>query len=225
MKGDSQVVSKIRGIIAFSVLSLVLCSVLGSSVIAAESKVGAFGTIDIEKTFNDYNKKKQLDQELIAYADLLKLKLDERKNNRLLSADDSNLLMSLMSKSAQTPADKAKIDELRNTSKQLEVELQGLQQKSSPTDVEKARLNELQARANALDETLKADQSKYEADFAAKRADMSKQVMQEIEVVVAAMAKDKGLSIVFNKTYGELGLIVYSNVDITDEVITKLNKK
>ncbi len=217
--------SKLRGIIAVSVLGLVLSTLIGTTAIAADTKTGNFGTIDVEKTFNEYNKKKALDQELIAFADKLKLKLDARKGNRLLTADDSNLFVELVTKADATDAEKKKIAELLDQSKQLEVEFQGLQQKQNATDAEKARLSELQARSLKTDELLKADQDKYEADFAKKRMDMSKLIMQEIETVVASMAKDKGLNVVFNKSYGELGLIVYSSVDLTDEVITKLNKK
>ncbi len=48
--------------------------------------------------------------------------------------------------------------------------------------------------------------------------------MGEVEAAVAAVAKQKRLDIVFNKSLGELGFIIYSSVDITEDVLKKLNK-
>jgi len=217
---------KARGVLAALVLALIL-GVSAGSALAADAKAAGpqFGTVDVERAFNEYEKKKQLDEQLMTSAEQARQKLELRSTNRLLTADEFKQLADLRTKPKQDDADKKKIDEILALSKQREQELQTLQQKQDSTDAEKARLKELQDQLNGSDASLKEDTSKYQTELRTQQVDLSRQVMQEVEVAVAAIAKDKGLSLVFNKSAGEPGLVIYSSMDITDEVLKRLNKK
>lgn len=216
---------RLRGIIVLLMLGLLLSAYMGGPTLAADAKSGtSFGSVDVEKAFDGYDKKKQLDQELLVFADQLTLKYELRKTNRLLTADEFKQLADLTVKPNQNDADKKKIEELLAQSKQREQELQTLQQKQGATDAEKARLKELTDQATNADAVLKDETGKYQGDFAAKQVELSRQVMDEVDAAVAAVAKSKGLSMVFNKNIGDIRFIIFSSVDITDEVLKKLNK-
>jgi len=220
--------SKLRGIIAVSIFVLLLSVFIGEfAFAAAEAKApaAAFGTVDIEQAFNGYEKKQQLEQDLMIFYEQIKQRLELQNTNKLLTAEEFSQLADLKSKAKQDEADKKKIEDLLALSRQREQEFQSLQQKQNATDAEKARLKEMQDQIGKTDALIKDDQGKYESELNKRRVDLSRQVMQEVETAVAAAAKEKGLTLVFNKSVGEPGLVVYSNVDITDDVLKKLNKK
>jgi Skp family chaperone for outer membrane proteins len=215
-------------IIAVLVSGLVLgVLATGSAAPAADAKsvLQVFGTVDVEQAFNGYGKKKQLEQELVTYYDQAKAKLELRQGNKLLADAEFTELADLKIKPKPVEADTKRIEELTNLSKQREQEFQALQQKVSPSDAEKARLNELQAQIKKAEAALKDDETKYQDDLNKKRVELSQQVMLEVNTVVAAVAKEKGLAIVFNKSASEPSMIIYSNLDITEDVLKKLNKK
>jgi outer membrane protein len=216
------------GIIAILISGLFLGTlVCGSAALAADAKATGqvLGTVDVEKAFNGYEKKKQLEGELMTSYEQMKQKLELRNANKLLTAEECSQLAELKLKAKPIDADTKKIEELTNLSKQREQEFQTLQQKTAPTDAEKTRLTQLQDQIKNADAALKDEETKYQEELNKKRVDLSVQIMQEVNTAVAAVAKEKGLSLVFNKSAGEPGLVIYSNLDITDEVLKKLNKK
>jgi len=192
---------------------------------ALAADAGGFGTVDVERAFNDYEKKQQLDKDLVAFVEQLRQKFDLRQTHKLLDKEEFDQLAELKQNATPTDADTEKIRELEELSTQREKELQALQQKTGPTDEEKARLIALQDQAKKSEAELTETQKQFEKDVTKRRFDFSKEVMGEVETAVAAVAKEKELAIVFNKSFGELGFIIYSSVDITDDVLKKLNKK
>lgn len=216
-----------RGIIAILISGLFLGTLAcGSAAPAADAKAGQLlGTVDVEQAFNGYEKKKQLEGELMTSYEQMRQRLELRNSNKLLTAAECGQLAELKLKAKPTDADAKKIEELTNLSKQREQEFQSLQQKAAPTDAEKTRLTQLQDQIKSTDAALKDDEVKYQEELNKKRVDLSVQIMQDVNTAVAAVAKEKGLSLVFNKSAGEPGLVIYSNLDITDDVLKKLNKK
>ncbi|MFA6665587.1 MAG: OmpH family outer membrane protein [Armatimonadota bacterium] len=215
---------KLHRITGILVLTLMFAAIAVSSAHAADNKA-AFGTIDIEKVFNNCDKTKQLSQELAAYRDQLSLKLDTRKINRLLTNEEFNQLADLQTKQNPSAADRARVQELLDMSRLREIELQGLQQKPNLTESDKARLNELQDQITKTQSIMQADAAKYQAELEKKNVDMQKEVLDSIAQATASVAKEKGLSMVFSKSLGQIQFIVYSSADITDDVIKNLNKK
>jgi len=218
---------KLRTMLAISLLGLSMSALILGSAFAADPKAAGagFGSVDIQRAFNEYDKKKQLDQELQQFGDQLTQRLDLRNANKLLTPDEFKQLADLKAKPKQTDAEQKKIEELLALSKQREQEFQALQQKQDSTDADKARLKELQEQIDKTDASLKEELARYRSEVAQKTVELSKQVVQDIEAVVASIAKEKGLAMVFAKSVGEYTFVVYSNVDITDEVLKRLNKK
>lgn len=218
----------LRGIATIAIFALLLSAFASIPAMAADAKapVLSIGTVDVEKAFDGYTKKDKLQQELMANYERLKADLELRGTNKLLTEDEFKQLADLKAKPTLDDASKKKVDELLALSKQREQEFQALQQKANATDQEKAQLKALQDQLTKTDETLKSQEAQYNDELTKQRIDLSKQVMQDVDTAVAVIAKEKGLTIVFNKSAaGDPGFIVFSSVDITDEVIKKLNKK
>lgn len=227
-EGDIKIVMlKLRAVLAVLAFSLMLSIIDGNMVLAADAKpsMPAFGTVDIERAFNEYDQKKQLDQQLMGLAQELSTKLDLRKNNRLLTKEEYDQLVALKAKPNPTADDTKKIDQILALSKDREQQLQALQQKQNPTSEDTAQIKRFQDQINAAAASFDADNKAYEVQFGKERVELSRKVMKEIETTVADIAKQKGLAMVFNKSYGEVSLVIYSSVDVTDEVLKKLNKK
>ena len=215
-----------RKVLVCAVLSILLSGLAVGLAAAAPdaSKSAQFATVDLERAFDSYNKKETLEKELATEFGQVKAWFDLRADNKLLSDEDFNQLVALKGKAQPTDEEKKKTDDITNRSKQLEQEFTSLQQKSGPTPEESARLKDLQAQINRIDATLKEESKKKDEELGRKRVELSRQVMKDVEAVVSTVAQSKGLAMVFNKPTAEPGLVVYSSLDITDEVIKKLNK-
>jgi Skp family chaperone for outer membrane proteins len=216
-----------RGISAVLV-SVVLLAIIAGPVFSADAKqpVGLiFGTADADSLFKDYTKRQQLYSDLDALKVKLEGELELRNANRLLTDDEFKQLADLQAKAQKTEAEQKKIDELLGTSKQRDQDLQTLQQKSGATDAEKAQRAELENRLKAVQQALQDNKTKFEDELNKKLIEANQQVTQDIEVAVTAVAKEKGLAVVFNKSFGAAEFVLYSSVDITPDVLKKLNKK
>ena len=149
--------SRVKKIIAVTVVTFSALSIFGSFSYAADAKAapGAFGCVDMEAVFNSSQKKKDNDVKFQALIAQRKQQLDILQKNALLTTDEYNQLADLSAKPAPTDVEKAKIAELQNLSKTRDQEYQTLQQKKDATDPEKARLAELQNQIAQTNQTLK----------------------------------------------------------------------
>jgi len=218
--------STLRGIITITVLAGVLSACLGGALAAAEAKVPIpFGTVDIEKAYAGYQKSAQIREELKAAYDKANLKLDLMKANKLLTQEEITELVDLNTKDKQTDADKARISVLLDASKNRDQELQTLEQKQDATDAEKARRQELLDQRKKSEDAHKKAFETYQKDLGTQENELLAAAKKDIVDAVAAVAKDKSIAIVFNRSIGLADFIVYSSVDITDDVVKRLNKK
>jgi Skp family chaperone for outer membrane proteins len=213
-----------RFVVMISIFGLAV-GLFFSSARAAESSKPTFGSVDVEKVFAGYNKAKQQSQDLQVYVEQMRNKLTERKANRLLSTEEFNQLMDLETKANPTTDDKKKTEQIKELSRQREQELEGLQQKKDLTTADRDRLNELQDQIGKTDSALQSDQDKYQKEIDKRKSDFIQQGLQDIQAKVASVAKSKGISIVFTRNLGDAMFVIYSEVDVTEDVITALNKK
>ncbi|MHB0999395.1 MAG: OmpH/Skp family outer membrane protein [Armatimonadota bacterium] len=218
---------RLRSIFIVFTLGLLVSFLASGSAFAADAKApaGSFGCVDLEKVFNESQKKKDLDVQLQSFRDQLRLRLELRNNNKLLTPEEYTKLTELSTKPNATADEKKQVDDMIARSKTLDQEYQTLQQKKDATDADKARFAVLQDQLTKTDETLKEDANKFQGELQSKMVELSQQVMVDISKTVETVAKEKNLSVVFNKTSGETILVVYSSIDITNDVIQKLNKK
>jgi Skp family chaperone for outer membrane proteins len=213
-----------RAVLAILFLGLLMTALPGKPARAAEAKFPVFATLDVEKAFNGYDKKTQLDAKLQADKAQADEKLRLRSDNAFLTADEFTQLADLAAKPTKTDDDKTKIAALTKTANDRQAEYTGLQQKKDATDAEKARLQELQSMGEKAKAAFDAEQTSLYQKLQKQQVDLSKQIMQDVEVAATNVAKAKGITMVFNKSFGEPGFIIYSGMDITDEVLAKLNK-
>ena len=218
---------KSRGILAALIVSLILGILSGNAAFPADAKLAtsAIGSADANTLFTEYDKRKQSYQELETLQAKLEAQLELRNGNRLLTDEEFKTLLDLEAKPQKQDADKQKIEELRALSKQRDQELQALQQKQDATEEEKAKRRELENRLKSVNEALQQDKGKFEKELNTKFLEVNQEVTKDIEAAVAAVAKDEGLAIIFNKSFGAAEFVLYSSVDITDDVLKKLNKK
>lgn len=217
--------STLRNITTIAIVaSLIICAV--TVAIAADAKaVMQFGTVDIEKAYAGYQKSAQIKDELKAAYDKANLKLDLMKANKLLTSEEIAELVELSTKDKQTEADKARINALLDASKKRDQEMQMLEQKQDASDAEKARLQQLIEQRKNSEEAYKKSFETLQKELNNKENELLSAAKKDIVDAVAAVAKEKGISIVFNRSIGLADFIIYSAVDITDDVIKKLNKK
>lgn len=217
---------RFRGLLAVLIPGIVLGALACGSVFAADAKTTGqvFATVDFAKAFDGYEKKQRLAQEFDSQVLQANKRLELRNANKLLTTDEFNQYAEISAKPNPTDAEKKKIDEFASLSKQREQEFQSLQQKPGPTDADKARLAQLQDTIKKADAQIKEDTDKFKTDLGKQQDDLSQKLIQEVNTAVAAVAKEKGITMVFNKA-GEPGLVVFSQLDITDDVLKKLNKK
>ena len=214
-------------VIVIAVLAASSLGLGGRAHAQAKSPVQTFGTVDVEKVFDSFDKKKQLDEQLKAFYEGVVTKLQVRQTNKLLSEAEFKELTDLKAKPKPTDPEKARIQALLARSLELDKELQTLEQKPGASDAEKARLAQLQALGKASDDAIKQGSTEGQNEYRKMQMDLSKQLIDEIDKAITVVAKDKSYTIVFNRSVRDLtgGIVAYSNADITDDVLKKLNKK
>lgn len=216
-----------RGVFAVIITGLILGVLAAGAGIAADAKstVPVFAIVDFGKAFDGYEKKKTLEGDLKLAAQQAQMKLDLRIANKLLTTEEYAQLVELKLKAKPTDVELKKIDEILNLSKQREQELLSLQQKNPPNDADKLRLAQLGDQIKKSEQEHKDVGTKYDADLTKQSMDLSAQLIQDLNVAVAAIAKEKGITVVFNKSSTDAVIVVYCSLDITDDVLKRINKK
>jgi Skp family chaperone for outer membrane proteins len=202
-----------------------VCSVLAALVVpamSAEKKTEsiAMGLVDVDQVLKDFEKKKAADAEMKAYGESLQVKFDFRSTNRLLLDAEINELEALKSKEKPTDKEKARLEELSKLEKAREDELNGLQNKQTLSEADKNRLNELNGQLKRAEEGLIKYQKQLLEELKKKESELYGSLQQEVLDAVKAVAVEKGMTVVCDKR-----AVLFGGVDITQPVLTKLNKK
>lgn len=214
----------IRGILTVSIIGLALSVLISNAVLAAPADALNIASIDLDKVFDGYQKKTKLEEELRDQAKLIEQQLKLRDDNKLLTDDEFKQLAELQAKTSPSVTDKQNIDKLLALSKERDQAFQTLQQKTDLTDAEKTQLAEYQNRIKAVRAALQEELSKKDEELRKRQVELSKQIYTDIENVVATIAKEKGLTLVLNKTANNIPFVIFAKVDITDETLKRLNK-
>jgi Skp family chaperone for outer membrane proteins len=183
-------------------LSLTLVSLLVLPIAAWAQGTLKIGTVDMNKTFRDYNKTKDAEAKINDAKNQAKKEYDERADSYKKALDDINNLnkqLEAPALSADAKAAKAKErdDKIANI-KNMEREI---------TEFRQTRERQLQEQALRMREG----------------------IVKEITDVVMERVKANNLDLVFDKSGNSLNgvpVLMYSrdNVDFTNDVISALNK-
>ncbi|MCW3058585.1 MAG: hypothetical protein JWQ02_406 [Capsulimonas sp.] len=200
-------------------LTLAGGSVLGGSRAAYAADAPAFGSVDLQKIQAGYTKRADLERSIQDINVRLSNQLKTQSGSDMLNLQQQQELQALLSKTAPTDADKARITALQEQSNKDAAELTALQQKANATADEKARMSALTNQRKAGQQILQQVSESYSEQFKTEADKINGQFTDSVKQAIAAVAKDKNLSVVFDSA-----VAVYTANDISDEVLKRLNK-
>lgn len=204
-----------------SLLPLVASVVLAAAVSGgARADSGpSFGSIDLGKVQTGYTKRADLEKSIQDLADRLQMAIKTQSTSDMLSLAQQKQLGDLLVKPNQTDADRSAETTLQNQSRADATELATLQQKQNLSDTERGRLDVLTKEQQAGKAAIEQVNSDYSDQVRQQQDKVSAQFTDLVRQAIAAVAKDKGLSVVFDSS-----VAVYTANDITDDVLKRLNK-
>ena len=180
-----------------------------------------FGSVDLQKCAQESKGRQESEDQLRAFAAGLDKALQRLAggSSRFLAEPDMRELSALYEKDPASDADKKRIQALEAQGDAGGAELSRLQQVPAQTDAEKKRFAGLTAQQQKGDGILQAIRETYSGRLAARREELSNKYTGQIRDAVGKIAKDKGLTIVFDSQFA-----LYTANDITPDVIKQLNK-
>jgi len=201
---------------------MVVCLAFALRASGASEKQITFATVDIQKINDNYKLKAVLETQFQQLQAKWQGRLARRQNMPLLTEDEQKQIDAIEEKGPnQTDADKATLKQLMDKAQQLNNQLVALRQKkeSELTDADKAQLATLEAQIAKASDQYNTMQDQMRADLTNFDNQNSELLVKNIRDAVAQVAKEKGITIVFNNQ-----VVLYSGVDITDQVLAILNK-
>lgn len=202
---------------------------LGGLPKAPAEETPALGVIDMGRLFNEYNEYQQANREYQEYHQKLvsqyQARLNLRKQHAMLTSDEYGELETLLLKGNDlNEADKKRVQELQNTTPRLREELARLQTKPDLSEAEKARKKELLDKQSAglqeLEERTKEFDRLIQEKLRERDAEVSAALRTKIDDMIAHVAQEMQLAMVFNKDS-----VLFGGVDITDQVVKRLNEE
>ncbi len=204
---------------AAAVLSaLVIVQPVKAQAAAAPISGIVFGSVDIQKVLAGYTKKTTSETAFQVVVSGYQSALQVQQANTMLAAPEQQQLGSLLLKTNRTPADDAQIKTLETKSQSDASELIALQQKASPTDADRARLAVLTQEQQNGQQVLQTVADSYKQAIDQRNQQVSDAITAEIRAAVAAVAQQRGLTVVFDSS-----VAIYAANDVTPQVLTRLN--
>jgi len=194
-----------------------VCALAASQPAHAQG-ASTFGSVDLQKVANSYTKRSAAQDQLGQLANQLDQTYSTQAANSMLSADQQKQLGNLLLKQNKTAADQAQIQTLESQSQKDAQALAALQQKKDLTDADRTQLAQLTDEQQNGAQALQAVQDDYRQRLEQQNQQLNQQSLDEIRDAVASVAKQKGLTVVFDAS-----VAIYTANDITQAVINKLN--
>jgi Skp family chaperone for outer membrane proteins len=214
---------KVRPVPVLAIVAFVLAGLLSGVAYAAEAPKPAadckIGVVDISRVEDEYTVVKDATDQVSAMETSLTNILKMRQKYSLLSPQELDELEKLTGLEKPTDADTARVKELTTKGDALAAELETLRNKKDPTDADKARLNELTGISAKSSAAVEARHAQYATDLQAKSKELLDKATDAMVAAVGQLAQQKGLWAVVSKS-----VTLWGGIDITDELIAKLNK-
>jgi Skp family chaperone for outer membrane proteins len=218
----SQSLIWMRCLIMSCVLLCIAFAVRASS--ATDKGALVLATVDYAKIQAEYKLKATMESDIKALQGHLTNALNRRESMPLLTEVEQLELDKLYEKEAtnRSDAEKKRMEELKDKGEKLGTEIQALRQKDQK-DINEADKKKLKEAEDAF---VKAQQA-----FANKKEESSNKLQQlvqqnsdtllkNVREAIKKVAEQKGLTIVFNSEVAP-----YAGTDITQPVVSELNKK
>ena len=178
--------------------------------------------VDLQRVFGESDNRKNGYVKADEYAKGMELRFNEIAGLQYLNIQEVKELHQAMNREMQTDADKKRIAELKEANNKRSDEMRTLSTKKEGelTAAEKTRLRDLNAlvqqHAANMEDLRRACQDMVNGDL---EREMRKG-LAEIREIVAKLAKDQGISQVFDTSS-----LVYSQIDLTPAALLKVRKK
>jgi Skp family chaperone for outer membrane proteins len=210
-----------------------VCVVAAILVTAVPAVAGGIGVVDYNRVVTEYGLYKQYEQQLERYASELRAELNEFTATALLTSEELKELNALEAKPSPTDEDKSRIAALKDMTKTRQDRLRELQQKPSPTSEEQAEMRNLIQKMQDADKQIQDKNQDMMAKLDERNREYFTKVETNVRAVIETVAKEKGFDAVINKdmrlsdrqTSVTFPVVLFGGTDISDEVLTQLNKK
>jgi Skp family chaperone for outer membrane proteins len=209
------------------ILSCVLLSIVFAVRASATDKGNGalvLATVDYAKIQAEYKLKASMESDIKSLQLHLTNALNRRETMPLLSEAEQLELDKLNEKDAttRTDADKKRMDDLTARGNQLGAEIQALRQKDQKdiTEADKKKLKDAEeafVKAQSAFATKKEESSNKLQQLVQENSD---KLLKNVREAIKKVAEQKAVSIVFNSEVAP-----YAGMDITQPVVSELNKK
>ena len=193
-------------------------AILAIATLAALAHAQTFGVVDYERIINEAQLTQDSLRELQVIQQRYQQAFQSLQESLILTDEERQELANLLLQPNLNDQQKQRIDALKNTARQRAEELQALRQKATPTETEKAaleRFTQMEARGR---EALQVLGQQWGQELNQQAEARRSQVQKRIREIIAQVAKEKKVQVVFAAE-----VVLYCEIDLTDEVIKRLN--
>lgn len=206
-------------------LGLALSAGLGvgiapAALAGAAAPAPPWGVVDMDRVSGEYKGMQILDQQFQEFRKQQEAELDRRQKNRLLFDDEQRQYLDLSgATAAPTPERDQRLAELEKLSDERSRRLLDLGKKKDRTPDEEQEYHKLDQVYAQRSQEITAIQADTQKAVMAKYEELSKVISDSVNGAVKSVAQEKKLPIVLRKE-----IVLWGGVDITDEVVTRLNQ-
>ncbi len=212
-----------RLIVNSLVLSTAIIIGVGPYVVKAagfHAESGATANVDLQRVYMESDAHTKAEERVRDFGIKLGQRFDTIQKLQFLSAEEISDLSVSLNVDKPTDVETKKIAEITKVSATRASDFQNLSSKLNLTDPEKKHLNELsgyqQTRGQVTDRLSKLYQSAVDQE----EAKQNRQGLAEIRAIVAKVAKDQGISQVFDTSS-----MIVAQVDLTEASLKKAASK
>lgn len=177
-----------------------------------------FASVDMSKVIANYSKRATADAEFQAlqqqYQDVFK---EQTANGMLDETDQTQLGTLLLLGDSATADQKQQISDLEGKATNASNTLASLQQEKDASSADEVQLTQLTQQQQAGQQALQDIADDYRQQLDQKNQAMSADIASDIKAAVAVVAKQQGITVVFDSS-----VALYTSIDLTQAVITKL---
>ncbi|MCX7993487.1 MAG: OmpH family outer membrane protein [Fimbriimonadales bacterium] len=186
----------------------------------AAAHAQTFGVVDYNRVVNESTFVKTSLERLQALETRYRNVLQTLQENIILTNEERQELTNLLLANNLNDTQRKRVEQLTQTARQRAGELQQLRQKPQPSETEKAALERFTQMETVGREAIQAIGQQLVQQLEQQVQQSRDEVEKAVREVIAQVAKEKKISVVFNAQ-----AVFYAENDITNEVIKRLNER
>lgn len=206
--------------IAWITMAAVAVLMAGYCSVYAAEPAPKIAVVDLDKVHTAAPRIRQYWDEINGLKSDLEKKLEIRSQSLLLGGNEIEELLTLVTKATTTEQEKNRIKDLRATQEARQNELQTIEQTKEPNAQQSARMKELQDARKKSSDAGEAITKDYDTLLKNKVNELDKKAEADLREAINKVATAKGFGVVLAKD-----AVLFGGTDITDDVISKLDRK